>query len=137
MLGVGPHEAGKLHPRPSVRRSQHHDLCAGIGERCDSVKELAFHECPALDFETEPDEKCPHVVEVPNGDTDVVKPNDSRPVHFPQMFVFGGSGPSLRLIPRVRKTPTPAGAGRGPRSKGRQSGSKAGNSMPAYSNAFQ
>jgi 5-methyltetrahydropteroyltriglutamate--homocysteine methyltransferase len=69
----GPDEARELQPGTSVGRPQHDDLGAGVGDAADRVQELAFHERPALDLETQPDEERRRRVEVSNGDTDMIE----------------------------------------------------------------
>ena len=74
---VGPDEARQLQPGSSVGRPQHDDLGAGVGDADDGVHELALHEHPALDLETQPDEERRHRVEIRDGDADVVEASDS------------------------------------------------------------
>jgi hypothetical protein len=72
-LVVGPDEARQLQPGASVRRPQHDDLGAGVRDADDRVHEIALHEHPALDLETEPDKERRHHVEVRDGDADMVE----------------------------------------------------------------
>jgi hypothetical protein len=68
-----PDEARQLHASASVGRPQHDDLAAGIGDADDGIHELALHEHPALDFETQLEENRRCSVEVRHGDADVVE----------------------------------------------------------------
>jgi hypothetical protein len=54
-------------------RTKHDDLGTGVGDSDDRVQELAFHDHPPLDLETEPDEERRHRVEVRDGDADMVE----------------------------------------------------------------
>jgi hypothetical protein len=73
---VGPDETRELDPGSSVRRPQHDDLRPRVRDADDSVQELALHECPTLDLETQPDEERRHRVEVVNSDPYMVEMPD-------------------------------------------------------------
>jgi hypothetical protein len=75
---VGPDEARQLQPGSSVGRPQRDDLGTGVRYANDGVDELAFHEHPALNLETQPDEERRHRVEVPDRDADVVEASNTR-----------------------------------------------------------
>src|SRR5258708_19324164 len=72
---VRPDEARQLQRGSSVGRSQRDDLGTGVRYANDGVDELAFHEHPALNLETQPDEKRHHRVEVRDRNADVVEAN--------------------------------------------------------------
>jgi hypothetical protein len=73
---VGPDEARELQPGTSVGRPQHDNLGPGAGDADDSVQELALDEHPrALDLEAQPDEERRHLVEVRDGDADMIEPS--------------------------------------------------------------
>src|SRR6266853_3681353 len=77
-LVVGPDEARQLQPGSTVGRPQRDNLGTGVRYANDGVDELAFHEHPALNFETQPDEERRHGVEVPDRDADVVEASNPR-----------------------------------------------------------
>ena len=73
---VGPEEARELQPHSSAGRPQHDDLRARVRDTADRVQELAFHELPSLDLETQADEERRRRVEVLDGDPYVVEAFD-------------------------------------------------------------
>jgi hypothetical protein len=75
---VGPDEARQLQPCSTVGRPQRDNLGTGVRYANDGVDELAFHEYPALNLETQPDEERRHRVEVPDRDADVVEASNTR-----------------------------------------------------------
>ena len=60
---------------PPSGSEQRDDLGTGVRDADHGVDELAFHEHPALDLETQPDEERRHGVEVRDRDADVVEAN--------------------------------------------------------------
>jgi hypothetical protein len=60
----GAHRRDKLQTRASTGQTQHVDLAAGVGDAGNGVHELALHEHPALDLQTQPDEERGRPVEV-------------------------------------------------------------------------
>jgi hypothetical protein len=102
-LVIGPDEARQLQPGTSVRRPQHDDPGAGVGDANDGVQELALHEHPrALDLKTQPDEEPRHRVEVRDGDADMVKASYAgHAVHPPVLVLFDTApGRTLRSASR-------------------------------------
>src|SRR5207244_759300 len=75
---VGPDEARQLQTGSSAGRPQHDDLAPRVRYANDGVDELAFHEHPALNLETQPDEERRRGVEIPDGDAHVVEASNSR-----------------------------------------------------------
>jgi hypothetical protein len=70
---AGPDEARQLQAGASAGRPPHDDLDAGAGDADDGVHQLALHEHPALDLKAQPDENRRCLVEVRDGDADVVE----------------------------------------------------------------
>jgi hypothetical protein len=73
----GPLEARELQSGASIGRSQHDDLGAGVRDADDRVHELALHEHPPLDLESQPHEERRHRVEVRDGDAYMVETSDA------------------------------------------------------------
>src|ERR1700683_936302 len=71
--GVGPDEARELQSRAPVRRLEHEDLAARVGNADDRVQKLALDEHPALDLQAQRDEERRHRVGVCDSDADVVE----------------------------------------------------------------
>src|SRR5438309_2205342 len=85
-LVVWSDEARQLQPGTTVGRAQHDDLGTGVGYATHGVQELTFHEHPALNLETQPDEERRHCVEVVNRDADVVETSNARHLVHPSVL---------------------------------------------------
>ena len=97
---VGPGEARQLQAGAAVRWSQHDDLAVGVGDADDGVHELALHEHPALDLQPQPDEERRGLVEVGDGDADVVEASYVCHEWLLQSVVPAGPGALWQVTPR-------------------------------------
>ncbi len=81
---VGPDEARQLQLGSSVGQQQRDDFGTRVRDANDGIDELALHEHPAFDLETQLYEERHYRGEICDGDADVIEAPDScHEVHSP------------------------------------------------------